>query len=79
MDKHSRVMLGQILSALSHMQSLDQTGINAINHELVRIQRGQPPKEKKPCSGCGKSKQNLNDLKDLKDSVNAQAKNTSTG
>lgn len=80
MDKASKVMLKQVLSALSHMQSLDAKAMDSINKELLRIQKGEPVQEKKPCSGCGKKKAVLKDLKDLeKGLVNAQIENTSIG
>jgi len=73
MDKASRVMLKQVLSALSHMQSLDAEAMESINKELLRIQKGEPVQEKKPCSGCGKKKAAFKDL------VNVQIQDTSTG
>jgi hypothetical protein len=55
------------------MQSLDAEAMDSINKELLRIQKGEPVQEKKPCSGCGKKKANFKDL------VNAQIKDTSIG
>jgi len=74
MNKYSVEMFRQIMGAFSHMTSIDEPSIQAIQAEIKRISTQQPNvilPAKKPC--CGKK------LKELLKVVKVENENTPDG